>query len=351
MKKIGIKTHKPYDVLIGSGLLTECGEYLRSVLKKTVKVALISDSTVWKLYGSLTESSLQKAGFETIHYVFPAGESSKSAETYLGILNFLAENELTRTDALVALGGGVTGDMTGFVAATYLRGIAYIQIPTTLLAMVDSSVGGKTAIDLPAGKNLVGAFYQPKLVLCDLDTLNSLPESIFCDGCAEVIKYSVLYDPELFEYLSVAGLQFNREKVVSRCVEWKRDVVAEDEFDVSARQKLNLGHTIGHAIELRSDFKVTHGQAVAAGIAIIAKAGVATGYSDDDIYRKVKALLKEFKLSSTTEYSAQNLYTSTLADKKRAGNTINLIIPKTIGCCSIVPMPVERMLSFIKEGL
>ena len=187
------------------------------------------------------------------------------------LLNFLAENKLTRSDALIALGGGVVGDLTGFAAATYLRGIDYIQIPTTLLAAVDSSVGGKTAIDLPSGKNLVGAFYQPKLVLCDTDTLNTLPEDIFRDGCAEVIKYGVLYDAELFAHLDESGLSFDREAVIARCVELKRDVVAEDEFDRGKRQKLNLGHTIGHGIEACSGYGISHGKAVAMGMTIITK--------------------------------------------------------------------------------
>ena len=345
MKTINITASKNYDVLIGTGLLNTLGQQLLSVLHKPCKIAIISDSNVWPHYGKIAETAMIDAGFSVVNFVFPAGESSKNADTYLKILNFLAKNHLTRSDAVLALGGGVTGDMTGFAAATFLRGIRYIQVPTTLLAMVDSSVGGKTAIDLPVGKNLVGAFYQPNLVLCDLDTLNTLPDYVFCDGCAEVIKYGVLYDRELFDHLSTNSLGFDRESVIARCVELKRNVVAEDEFDTGARQKLNLGHTIGHGVEAQSNFSISHGQAVAIGMAIVSKAGCKT------IYDKLCAVLEKFKLPTTTMFSAHQLYTSALSDKKRAGGTVNLIIPREIGYCEIVPTPVEELESFIEEGL
>ena len=345
MKTIKITASKSYDVLIGTGLLKTLGQHLLSELIKPCKIAIISDSNVWPLYGKTTEEALTKSGFSVVNYVFPAGESSKNADTYLCILNFLAKNQLTRSDAVLALGGGVTGDMTGFVAATFLRGIRYIQVPTTLLAMVDSSVGGKTAIDLPVGKNLVGAFYQPNLVLCDLDTLNTLPLSVFFDGCAEVIKYGILYDDALFNHLSKKGLAFDRENVISRCVELKRNVVAEDEFDTGARQQLNLGHTIGHGVEAQSNFTITHGQAVAIGMAIVSKAGC------PGIYTELCSVLKKFNLPTTTTFSARQLYTSALSDKKRAGGAVNLIIPREIGRCEIVPTPVEELESFIEKGL
>lgn len=345
MKTIHVNASKAYDVVIGTNLIPTLGVSLLKVLGKSCKIAIISDSNVWPIYGDTVTNSLKDAGFTAVSYAFPAGESSKTSATYLNILNFLAENHITRSDAILALGGGVVGDISGFSAATYLRGIPYIQVPTTLLAMVDSSVGGKTAIDLPAGKNLVGAFYQPSLVLCDLDTLSTLPESTFCDGCAEVIKYGVLYDEELFSHLSQQGLDFNRESVIARCVELKRNVVAEDEFDTGARQKLNLGHTIGHGVEAQSNFTVSHGQAVAIGMMIVAKAGCPA------IYKQLEAVLAKFHLPTTTDFSARSLFHSALSDKKRAGQSINLIIPKSIGSCSIVPMPIDKLESFIEEGL
>ena len=344
MKKVTVSASRSYDVLIGSGLLDALGRQAIA-LSHAKKAAIISDSNVWPLYGSRAKMSLENAGLEAVEFVFPAGEESKNGQIYLEILNFLAENQLTRSDLIVALGGGVVGDIAGFVAATYLRGISYIQVPTTLLAAVDSSVGGKTAIDLPAGKNLCGAFWQPICVLCDTDTLSTLPEEIFRDGCAEVIKYGVLYDEELFSTLECSGLSFDRETVIARCVALKRDVVAQDEFDTGARMKLNLGHTIGHGVEACSNFTVSHGKAVAIGMAIVARASgcVDTG--------RILAMLELYGLPTHTEFSAQALHSCALSDKKRAGGTVNLIIPQIIGNCSIVPTNVDELQSFIQAGL
>jgi len=344
MKIIKVNASRSYDVKIGSNLLPTLGAEV-AALCKAGKACIISDSNVWPLHGEAAANSLRGAGFETVHFVFPAGEESKNGIVYLELLNFLAENKLTRSDILVALGGGVVGDLTGFAAATYLRGVAYIQVPTTLLAAVDSSVGGKTAIDLPAGKNLCGAFYQPALVLCDTDTLNTLPEDIFRDGYAEVIKYGVLYDPELFAYLMDAGMNFDRESVIARCVELKRDVVAEDEFDTGARMKLNLGHTVGHGIEKASHFAVSHGKAVAIGMAIVARAA----HCPDA--ERIIACLESFGLPVSTAYSAEELCRHALSDKKRSGGTVKLIVPKAIGDCVILPMPIDNLKSFIEEGL
>ena len=198
MKTVSVSASGSYEILVGSGACKALPDFLKT-LPKAQKICLISDSNVFPLWGEQILAMIPDR--QVCSFVFPAGEQSKSGETYLELLNFLAEQQLTRSDCLIALGGGVTGDLTGFAAATYLRGIAFIQIPTSLLAMVDSSVGGKTAIDLKAGKNLAGAFYQPRLVLCDLDLLSTLPEEIFLDGCAEIIKYGILYDPELFRHL------------------------------------------------------------------------------------------------------------------------------------------------------
>lgn len=350
MNTITVSASKKYDVIIGAGLLPQIGTYT-AALSKAKKAAIISDTNVWPLYGSILEDGLRSAGIEPIHYVFLAGEASKNGDTYLQILGFLAENKLTRSDVLIALGGGVVGDMCGFAAATYLRGIGYIQVPTSLLAMVDSSVGGKTAIDLPAGKNLVGAFYQPSLVLCDICTLDTLPKEIFLDGCAEVIKYGVLYDQNLFEHLMTYGPDFDRESVISRCVAWKRDVVMEDEFDTGARQKLNLGHTIGHGVEAQSKFVVSHGKAVAIGMTIISKAAAAYGICDAATAEKIQAVLTAFALQTHTEYTAAQLYDFALSDKKRSGGTVNLIVPTQIGSCIIRPTPVAELEAFIKAGL
>ena len=344
MKTVTVDASKSYCIKIGPGLLSTLGAEARN-LGKAKKIAIVSESNVYPLYGSQAESSLMNAGFEVVSFVFPAGEESKCAATYLDLLNFLAENKLTRTDLMVALGGGVVGDLAGFAAATYLRGIRFIQIPTTLLAAVDSSVGGKTAIDLPAGKNLVGAFWQPSLVLCDTDTLASLPRDIFLDGCAEVIKYGILYDESFFSYLESTGPDFDWEMVIARCVEMKRDVVMEDEFDTGARMKLNLGHTIGHGVEASSHFTLSHGKSVAIGMAIVSRAS----HCPDET--RINGILEQFGLPTTTDTDAETLFRYALSDKKRSGGTVNLIIPRAIGNCEIVPTPVEHIKSFIEEGL
>jgi len=351
MKTISVNASRCYEVIIGSGLLNGLGERLRKLIPAK-KAAVISDSNVWPIYGPAVLSSLTDAGFaETPVYVFPAGEQSKNGATFLEILEFLAQHQLTRSDCLIALGGGVVGDITGFAAATFLRGIDFVQIPTTLLAAVDSSVGGKTAIDLKAGKNLAGAFYQPSLVLCDTDTLNTLPEAVFRDGCAEVIKYGVLYDTELFAHLSQFGPDFDRETVIARCVELKRDVVAQDEFDRGQRQKLNLGHTLGHGIEANSNFTLTHGQAVSIGMAMVCRSAAKQGLLPKDVCRQIITLLQQFGLPVTTAYSAEAIYRSALSDKKRSGGTVNLIVPRMIGNCSILPTAVEELKLFIEAGL
>ena len=350
MKTIHVPASTHYDVKIGAGLLDHLGEEVSQVCKANT-ACIISDSAVWPLYGRKAKLSLEAAGFCTIHYVFPEGEANKNGQVFLSILNFLAENHITRSDCIVALGGGVAGDMAGFVAATFLRGIPFIQVPTTLLAAVDSSVGGKTAIDLDAGKNLAGAFYQPKLVLCDLNTLNTLPESTFRDGCAEVIKYGVLYDPQLFSHLCEKGIHFDREFVIARCVEWKRNVVAEDEFDTGARQKLNLGHTIGHGIEAKSDFLISHGQAVAIGMAVISRTAEKMGLLSPADRDAILQTIQAFGLPVSTIYSSEELFESALSDKKRSGDTVTLVIPESIGSCILRPTPVEELKSLIEAGL
>ena len=344
MKTVTVNASKQYDIKIAAQLLPTIGEEVKA-LGNVRQVCIVSDTNVWPLYGQTVQTALLNAGFLVCSYVFPAGEASKNGIIYLDLVNELAKQRLTRSDLLVALGGGVVGDLCGFVAATYLRGIRFMQLPTTLLAAVDSSVGGKTAIDLLAGKNLCGAFCQPSLVLCDTDTFSSLPREIFLDGCAEVIKYGILYDEDFFAYLEETGPDFDIETVVARCVELKRDVVMEDEFDTGARMKLNLGHTFGHGIEAISNFSVSHGKAVAIGMAMAARC---CACPDTE---RIVACLEKFQLPVHAAYAAQDIFEHALSDKKRSGSTVNLILPRRIGHCDIVPTPVEHMKTLIKEGL
>ena len=350
MNIISVNASEDYDVIVGNNILSKSGEYAAKICGNC-KAAVISDSNVFPIYGSIIENSLLEAGITSVHYVFSAGEESKNIHTYAEILNFLAEKQITRADLIIALGGGVVGDIAGFAAATYLRGISYIQIPTSLLAMVDSSVGGKTAIDLPAGKNLVGAFKQPRLVLCDVNVLSTLSTPYFVDGCAEVIKYGMLYDAELFAYLMNTGVEFDREAVISKCISFKADVVKSDEFDNGVRQKLNLGHTIGHGIESKSNFTVSHGCAVAIGMMIVTKAAVTKGICEEPVLQSLQRILEKFSLPYTTSFHACELFQAALSDKKRSGGSVNIIIPRAIGNCEIIPTPVSELESFIEAGL
>ena len=349
MTVVNVKASVSYEIRIGSGLLAAAGEQIRA-LGRASAVCLVSDSNVYPLHGAAVTESLERAGFRVVSFVFPAGEESKCPEVYLQLLNFMAEQHITRSDIVAALGGGVTGDLAGFAAATYQRGIRFVQLPTSLLAAVDSSVGGKTAIDLKAGKNMCGAFHQPSLVICDTDALSTLPREIFIDGCAEVIKYSVLYDRGFFDHLTGTGPDFDREYVIRRCVEMKRDVVAEDEFDNGARRKLNLGHTIGHAVEARSSFGLSHGKSVAIGLAAVCRAASARGLLDARDAEAVIRTLQAYGLPVQIPYQTEELMPFLLSDKKRSGGSIPFIIPREIGRCEILPLPAEEAERFVEDA-
>ncbi len=349
MKTVHIDASKSYDVRIGRGLLDDCGRQIAERVR-CASAAVVADDTVYALYGERVCASLEAAGVRTVCYVFPHGEKSKNLLEYAKILNFLAENRVTRADALIALGGGVTGDLGGFAAATYLRGIPFVQLPTTLLAAVDSSVGGKTAVDLPAGKNLAGAFYQPELVLCDLDTLDSLPREIFLDGCAEVIKYAVLGSQELFALLADIPSGKGLEEVTARCVEMKRDFVQSDELDRGARQMLNLGHTFGHAVEASSRFTLSHGKSVAIGMAMILRAACSRGLCSAETRDAVIALLQRYGLPTECPYPADMLLGALSADKKIFGTRLNLVVPTDIGACRLLPVGVDELSGWLRDG-
>ena len=349
MKTVHIDASRSYDVRIGRGLLDDCGRQIAERVR-CASAAVVADDTVYALYGERVCASLEAAGVRTVCYVFPHGEKSKNLLEYAKILNFLAENRVTRADALIALGGGVTGDLGGFAAATYLRGIPFVQLPTTLLAAVDSSVGGKTAVDLPAGKNLAGAFYQPELVLCDLDTLDSLPREIFLDGCAEVIKYAVLGSRELFALRADIPSGKGLEEVTARCVEMKRDFVQSDELDRGARQMLNLGHTFGHAVEASSRFTLSHGKSVAIGMAMILRAACSRGLCSAETRDAVIALLQRYGLPTECPYPADMLLGALSADKKIFGTRLNLVVPTDIGACRLLPVGVDELSGWLRDG-
>ncbi len=339
-----------YQVDIGSGILSQTGDKVRSILPKAEKIAVFTDTNVGPLYLERLTESLDQAGLAVYPFIFPAGEESKNLSTYASFLAHLADSGLTRTDAVLALGGGVTGDMAGFAAATFLRGIAYVQIPTSLLAAVDSSVGGKTAVDLPQGKNLVGAFKQPACVLCDTDLLGSLPEREWSNGMAEVIKYGVLYDRGFFDSLSSPVDPAHAEDMIARCVEFKAKAVEFDETDHGSRQFLNLGHTLGHAIEKLSSFTVPHGFAVAAGMVLIARAGEKKGLTEAGTADEILRICRVHGLPCESRETAAALYEASLGDKKRSGSRVSVIVPETIGRCSIRVLDLDAWRNWAEAG-
>ncbi len=327
---------RDYDIVIENQILYQAGKRCRWVLPKAKRIALVTDSNVGPLYADRVLHSLEECGFTVQIMELPAGEQTKSVQ-YLSDLweRFMAFG-LTRTDAVIALGGGVIGDLAGFAAATVLRGVDFVQIPTTLLAQVDSSVGGKVAIDLQAGKNLAGAFWQPKLVLMDPEVLHTLPDATFADGMAEVIKYGCIWDAEFFGFLeshpSRVEIMDHIEQVLYTCCDIKRQVVMEDERDTGLRMLLNFGHTLGHAYELAGHYETwTHGQAVAAGMVKAAELGAALQVTPEDIAGRIASLLRRFRLPDTIPGTAQEYEAAIGLDKKGTGSDIRLILLDRMG--------------------
>lgn len=350
MKKMTVRTNTPYEIQIGRGLLDVCGERIRA-LTAARRAVIVSDGNVSPLYAARVEASLKRAAFEVSRFVFPAGEGSKRLETIASLYTHLAGHGLTRSDLIVALGGGVTGDMAGFAAATYLRGIDFVGLPTSLLAQIDSSVGGKTGFDLPEGKNLVGAFWQPRLVLIDPDTLSTLPPRYFADGMAEAVKYGCIRSRSLFDRIASEPAESFLEDLIFACVDIKRAIVEEDERDTGNRMLLNFGHTVGHAVEKLQNYEgYSHGEAVAAGMALLCAAGEAAGLTEPGTTCALLNVLEKYHLPHATDFSAQELATATLLDKKSAGNTIRLILLKKLGEGVLYPLPHAELAGFLAKG-
>ena len=348
VKTLRVDTSRPYDIKIGFGLLDRVGELCRETLPRAQKLAVVTDSNVQPLYLERVTNSLKQAGFQVLSLTVPAGEGAKCAEQLVMLWEKLMEFGMTRTDVVAALGGGVVGDLAGFAAATLLRGVDYVQIPTTLLAQVDSSVGGKVAIDLHAGKNLAGAFWQPSLVLIDPDCLSTLSDRTFSDGMAEVIKYGCIRDRAFFDLLDRcggrAGVIEHIEEVIYTCCDIKRKVVLADERDTGERMVLNFGHTIGHAFELAGNYETwTHGQGVAAGMNWAAQIGVGLGVTPDIVY-PIQNILKKYGLPIDIPCPWDTLTRAVLRDKKNLGGKINLIVLESLGHAIPYPVTFDQLL-------
>lgn len=348
VKTLRVDTSRPYDIKIGFGLLDRVGELCWEALPRAQKLAVVTDSNVQPLYLERVTNSLKQAGFQVLSLTVPAGEGAKCAEQLVMLWEKLMEFGMTRTDVVAALGGGVVGDLAGFAAATLLRGVDYVQIPTTLLAQVDSSVGGKVAIDLHAGKNLAGAFWQPSLVLIDPDCLSTLSDRTFSDGMAEVIKYGCIRDRAFFDLLDRcggrAGVIEHIEEVIYTCCDIKRKVVLADERDTGERMVLNFGHTIGHAFELAGNYETwTHGQGVAAGMNWAAQIGVGLGVTPDIVY-PIQNILKKYGLPIDIPCPWDTLTRAVLRDKKNLGGKINLIVLESLGHAIPYPVTFDQLL-------
>lgn len=344
MTVIQVKTkNNPYQILIKNGSFANAGKYISSMIP-ACRILIVSDTNVAPLYAEILSKSLETHGFNSSVWTFEAGEQNKTVMTLTSIYEACYEAGITRSDCLIALGGGVVGDVAGFAAATYQRGVRCIQIPTTLLAQVDSSVGGKTAIDLPFGKNMAGAFSQPAFVLIDPLLLRSLSPQIVSDGMAEVIKYGCIKDKDLFEVLETSNEAVPSPQVIARCVQIKADLVSKDEFDLGNRMLLNFGHTIGHAIEKASGYTLfTHGEGVAVGMVAAVRIGIALGITSEDILLRLTALLQKWNLPTAVSLSTESVLKALKADKKTMGSTLNFILLRQIGDSFIHPLPLKEL--------
>lgn len=340
MKQLTLSgTSSRSDILIGRGLLAQAAAHMLEVFSPS-RVHIVTDSTVGPLYLDKLASQFDLPVSST---VIPAGEAYKRLTTVETIYHDLLDAGMTRKDLVIALGGGVTGDITGFAAATFLRGVPLCQIPTTLLAQVDSSVGGKTGVDLPEGKNLVGAFYQPRLVLIDPDVLDTLPNEIFIDGMAEVVKYGYIANADILSMVSAPDYRAHIEDIIYECVKIKRDVVAQDERDTGLRMILNFGHTVGHAAEKLGNYTaLTHGQAVAIGMVAAMRLSNQLG-TDQDLLPGLVELLQKIGLPTELTNDREDIFHALLSDKKKFGQVVNFILVRTPGQADIVPIAAETL--------
>lgn len=336
-----------YPVYIGAGLMGQLGTLARDAVSGG-RALIVTDSNVAPLYLDTAEAALSQAGFEAAHMVIPAGEQSKSLSQLEGLYAGMHNAGITRTDVVVALGGGVVGDLAGFAAATYLRGVRLVQVPTTLLAQVDASIGGKTGIDLPFGKNTAGAFYPPRAVIADTDTLQSLPPRRLREGMAEVIKYGLTLDKALFEGIESRAL--SPVDTVSRCAQLKVDIVRRDERDTGERMLLNFGHTLGHALEKVTGYQAyTHGEAVAVGMGAALRLGEKLGVTDPSIRPRLENVLEQWNLPCDAPVSAKEILSAVGADKKQLDGKLNFVLVTQLGQSRTWPLTLAQLAPLVEE--
>ena len=348
MEIIPVKTGRAYEVTVGHGCADAFYDQL-AARHRGKRAAIVTDETVDGLYGESVRRALEGRGIPCCKFAFPGGEPHKRMETALAICESLHREGITRSDFLVALGGGIPGDVTGFCAAVYLRGVEYVQIPTTLLAQIDSSVGGKTAVNIDGGKNLVGCFWQPSAVLCDTAFFDTLPEEVFADGVGAAIKYGAIRDAQLFEQMR-GDFRRNLLPIVARCIAIKAAVVEADERDTGERMVLNFGHTLGHAIEKHSGFAVTHGKAVAIGMQMMADACAQNGLCAPEVPAAIRDCLQRNGLAWRYDAPLEELLAIAAGDKKRDGMSISPVLIRAIGRCEPVSMEWGAFAQFMAAG-
>ena len=350
MRKVNVKTSKEYTVSIGQGILSLSGE-ITANLKPRCKITIVSDDVVYPLYGNKVKTSLENFNFTVSSFVFPNGEHSKNMSTVTELLEFLAHETLGRSDLIVALGGGVVGDLAGFVASVYMRGVDFIQMPTTFLSAIDSSIGGKTGVNLKGGKNLSGAFHQPLAVLCDTSTFDTLSHEVFADGICEAIKYGAICSKTLFYKLLEENLKDDVDEIVEMCINIKKEFVERDEFDSKERQLLNFGHTFGHAIEALSDYTISHGRAVAMGMCLVSKAAEKLQITKEPSSEFIIKALDRYQIDHICTFTANELAQKASCDKKKSSDCINLVLLNKLGDAFIRKVPTNDLEAFVEKGL
>ncbi len=346
MKTVRVSTSRPYDIIIDKGALSDVANYIPENFAPPRKICLISDSTVNTSYSAPIKKSLTEAGYEVFKILFPSGEHSKNLTIYSNMLESLADEGFNKSDLILVLGGGTVGDIAGFVAGTYMRGVNYIYVPTTLLSIIDSAIGGKTGINLLGGKDLAGVFWNPSLVVVDPLVLDTLPEETLKDGMAEALKCAVVSDASLVSHIQDRRYDY----IIDRCLSIKRPLVEVDEFDTGLRQLLSFGHTFGNVIEKVSSYNVSHGQAVALGMIAEAKAAFKAGYTNADISEELYKILEDLGFETEFRYRYNDVYSQAMKDKKIRDGFMNIVVPDVIGKCSIRKITVAELQEYIKAA-
>ncbi len=350
MEDIFVSSTNSYNILVGENLLKKTGYFIKQNINNAgFNIVIITDSLVCKIYGGVLKKSLMEFGFSVFMFAVPNKESSKNFSCLLEIYNFLVKCGITKKDIIIALGGGVVCDISGFVACTYLRGIRYINIPTTLLSQVDASIGGKNGVNFGNYKNLIGTIYSPSLIICDIFLLKTLKEKVFLSGFGEVIKYAVTFSKELFNILCEQNknIYSHLKDIIIRCIKIKKNVIQIDEFEKNIRTKLNFGHTIGHALERYFNNSISHGEAVCVGMCYITEKSVKAGITSLYSFLKLKNLIKKYNLPTALKFNVEDIFKSVLKDKKIFGNVIRICVVKKIGHSVILTMPILKFRKFL----